>query len=50
MLFNNVVDMLATVIIEGTKVDGQIEGVILHLVYGGLFILQYTNDTILYRT
>jgi hypothetical protein len=35
--------------IECTKVDGQIEGVIPHLVVdGGLSILQYDDDTILF--
>jgi hypothetical protein len=31
--------------IERAKSDGQIEGVILHLVDGGLSILQYADDT-----
>jgi hypothetical protein len=47
MLFNNVADMLA-IIIERTKVDRQIEGVVFHLVDGRLSILQYVDDTILY--
>jgi hypothetical protein len=47
MLFNLVVDMLA-IIIERAKTDGQIEGVIPHLVDGGLSILQYADDTILF--
>jgi hypothetical protein len=47
MLFNIVADMLA-ILIEHAKLDGQIEGVILHLVDGGLSILQYANDTILF--
>jgi hypothetical protein len=38
MLFNIVADMLA-IMIERTKVDGQIKGVIHHLVDGGLSIL-----------
>jgi hypothetical protein len=38
MLFNIVADMLA-ILIERAKVDGQIEGVIPHLVNGGLSIL-----------
>ena len=46
MLFNIVVDMLA-IIIERVKIDGQIEGVVPHLVDGGLSILQYADDTIL---
>jgi hypothetical protein len=47
MLFNIVADMLA-VMIERAKSDGQIEGVIPHLVDGGLSILQYTDDMILF--
>jgi hypothetical protein len=47
MLFNNVADMLA-IIIERTKAHRQIEGVVFHLVDGGLPILQYVDDTILY--
>jgi hypothetical protein len=47
MLFNVVADMLA-VMIERAKSDGQIEGVIPHLVDGGLSILQYANDMILF--
>jgi hypothetical protein len=38
MLFNIVIDMLA-VMIENAKIDGQIEGVVPHLVDGGLCIL-----------
>jgi hypothetical protein len=45
MLFNIVADMFA-IMTERTKVDGLIEGVIRHLVDGGLFILQYADDTI----
>jgi hypothetical protein len=47
MLFNIVDDMLA-IMIERAKSDGQIEGVIPHLVDGGLSILQYADDTILF--
>jgi hypothetical protein len=47
MLFNIVVDMLA-IMIEHAKVEGQIEGLLPHLVYGGLSILQYADDTILF--
>jgi hypothetical protein len=39
--------MLA-VMIERTKVDGQIEGVIPHLVVVGFSVLQYSNDTIIF--
>jgi hypothetical protein len=47
MLFNIVVDMLA-IIIECAKVGGLIEGVIPHLVDGGLSIPRYADDTILF--
>nr|XP_045089534.1 uncharacterized protein LOC123497248 [Aegilops tauschii subsp. strangulata] len=47
MLFNIVADMLA-IMIERAKVDGQIEGVVNHLVDGGVSILQYADDTILF--
>ena len=39
--------MLA-VMIERAKVYGQIDGVVNHLVDGGLSILQYADDTILF--
>jgi hypothetical protein len=47
MLFNIVADMLA-ILIERAKSEGYIEGVIPHLVDGGLSILQYADDTILF--
>jgi hypothetical protein len=47
MLFNIVADMLA-IMIERAKNDGLIDGVIPHLVDGGLSILQYADDTILF--
>jgi hypothetical protein len=47
MLFNIVADMLA-ILINRTKADGQVEGVIPHLVDGGLSIFQYVDDTILF--
>jgi hypothetical protein len=47
MQFNKVADMLAT-IIERAKAGGKIEGVVSHLVDGGLYILQYANDMILF--
>ena len=47
ILFNIVADML-TIMIERAKTDGQIEGVVPHLVDGGLSILQYADDTILF--
>jgi hypothetical protein len=42
MLFNIVVDMLV-VIIERAKNDGQVGGLIPHLVEGGICILQYVR-------
>jgi hypothetical protein len=47
MVFNIAADMLV-IMIERAKADGQIEGVITHLVDDGLSILQYTDDTILF--
>ena len=47
ILFNIVADMLA-IIIERAKSDGQIVGVVPHLVDGGLSILPYADDTILF--
>ena len=47
ILFNIVVDMLA-IMIERAKTDGLFEGVIPHLVDGGLSILQFADDTILF--
>jgi hypothetical protein len=47
MLFNIVADML-DILIERAKYDGQIEGVIPHLVDGGLSVLEYADDTIFY--
>jgi len=47
ILFNIVADMLA-LIIKRAKSDGQISGVIPHLVDDGLSILQYANDTIIF--
>jgi hypothetical protein len=47
MLFNIVVDMLA-LLISRAKNDGQIFGLVPHLVEGGLSILQYAYDTILF--
>jgi hypothetical protein len=47
MLFNIVTDMLA-IMIGRAKSDGLIEGVIPHLVDGGMSILQYVDDTILF--
>jgi hypothetical protein len=47
MLFNIIADMLA-ILIERAKEDGQVGGLIPHLVEGGLSILQYADDTILF--
>jgi hypothetical protein len=47
ILFNLVVDMLAT-LINRAKENGQVEVLIPHLVDGGLPIMQYADDTILF--
>ena len=47
ILFNLVADMLA-VLIARAKEDGQVGGLIPHLVDGGVSILQYADDTILF--
>jgi hypothetical protein len=47
ILFNIVVDMLA-ILINRDKMDGQIPGVIPHILDDGLSILQYADDTILF--
>jgi hypothetical protein len=47
ILFNIVADMLA-LLIRRAKADGQIRGVIPHLVDDGLSILQYADDTVLF--
>ena len=47
ILFNIVADMLA-LIINRAKADGQIRGVIPHLLDDGLSILQYVDDTIIF--
>jgi hypothetical protein len=44
-----VADMLANMI-ERAKADGQIEGVVPHLMDGGLYILQYVDDIFLWNT
>jgi hypothetical protein len=46
LLFNLVVDMLATLITRARE-EGQIDGLVPHLIDGGLSILQYADDTIL---
>jgi hypothetical protein len=47
ILFNIVADMLA-IIINRAKEDGQVDGLIPHLVEGGVSILQYADDTIIF--
>ena len=47
ILFNNIADMLA-LIIKRAKDDGQIRGVVPHLLDDGLSILQYADDTIIF--
>jgi hypothetical protein len=49
MLFNIVVDMLA-ILIGRAKDNGQVGGLIPHLVEGGISILQYVDDTIFFGT
>jgi hypothetical protein len=46
-LFNIVADMLA-ILIARAKEDGQVSGLIPHLVDGGVSILQYADDTIIF--
>ena len=45
--FNIVVDMLA-VLIGRAKENGQVGGLVPHLVDGGISILQYADDTIIF--
>jgi hypothetical protein len=47
ILFNIIADMLA-VLIARAKEDGEVDGLIPHLVYGGVSILQYVDDTIIF--
>jgi hypothetical protein len=47
ILFNIVADMLALLINTGNA-DGQIRGVLPHLIDDGLSILQYADDTIIF--
>jgi len=47
ILFNIVADMLA-LLINRAKADGQIRGVIPHILDDGLSILQYVDDTIIF--
>jgi hypothetical protein len=47
LLFNIVANMLA-ILIKRANEEGQISGVVPHLVDGGLSVLQYADDTILF--
>ena len=47
ILFNIVSDML-TLFINRAKAEDQLSGVVPHLIEGGLSILQYVDDTILF--
>lgn len=47
IMFNMVAHMLA-ILINTAKIDDQVTGVVPHLVRGGLFILQYDDDTIFF--
>ena len=47
ILFNIVIDMLA-ILINRAKNGGHVTGIVPHLVDGGLSILQYADDTILF--
>jgi hypothetical protein len=47
ILFNIVADMLA-IIINRAKNEGQIDGVVPHLIDNGLSILQYDDDMIIF--
>jgi hypothetical protein len=47
VLFNIVADMLA-ILINRAKEDGQFDGLIPHLVDGGLSILKYADDTVIF--
>ncbi|WVZ75253.1 hypothetical protein U9M48_023327 [Paspalum notatum var. saurae] len=47
LLFNIVADMLA-ILINRAKEHGQVSGVVPHLIDGGLSILQYADDTIIF--
>jgi hypothetical protein len=47
ILFNIVTDMLA-ILIKRAKEEGQISGIVPHLVDDGILILQYADDTIIF--
>jgi hypothetical protein len=42
-----VVDMLV-ILINRAKIEGQIDGVVPHLIYDGLSVLQYADNTIIF--
>lgn len=47
ILFNIIADILV-VLTKRAKADGQISGIIPHLVDDGLLVLQYIDDTIIF--
>jgi hypothetical protein len=47
LLFNLVADML-NLLIDRAKEDGQINGLVPHLIDGGISILKYADDTIIF--
>jgi hypothetical protein len=47
LLFNLVADMLATLITRARE-EGQIDGLVPHIIDRGLLILRYVDDTILF--
>jgi hypothetical protein len=47
LLFNLVADML-NLLISRAKEEGQINGLVPHLIGGGISILQYADDTIIF--
>jgi hypothetical protein len=47
LLFNLVTNML-NLLISRAKEGGQINGLVLHLIEGGISILQYADDTIIF--
>jgi hypothetical protein len=47
LLFNLIADMLS-LLIARAKDNGQIKGLVPHLIDGGISILQYADDTILF--
>lgn len=47
LLFNIIADMLA-ILVNKTKEDGKVSGVVPHPIDGGLSILQYVDDTVMF--